>query len=118
MSEEHTQRERALEQKLAKPPVYQGLLAYFPKALAEVARVSAYGSAKHQFPYTDRGFMAPKYPIEGYADAAARHLLDRASEGEINAADGGVYHLAQVAWDALAALEKVLTEEQSSTACV
>lgn len=105
-------REKALAQKRAKPPIYQGLLAYFPRALREVAKVSRFGSEKHDTPMSEKGFLGDNYPTEGYVDAVGRHILDRAIEGEINEADGGQYHLAQVAWDALAALERVLIEKE------
>jgi hypothetical protein len=47
-----------------------------------------------------------------YQDALARHLLDRAIEGEVNAKDGDLLHRAQLAWNALADLEKFLIAEE------
>lgn len=107
-------RTQALAQKRAKPPIYQGLLAYFPRALHEVARVSSYGSVKHQFPLAEKGFLRPEYTVEGYLDASARHVLDRAVEGEVNRRDGDLLHLAQSVWDQLAALEKILIKQEKA----
>ena len=107
------ERSKALKQKKAKPPIYRGLINYFPRALTEVARVSAFGAIKHDFDLADKGFLDEAYSIEGYLDAVGRHLTDRAIEGEINHSDGDLYHLAQTVWDSLAALEKILIEKEN-----
>ena len=103
---------KALAQKHSKPPMFEGLLLYLPRALSEVAKVSAYGKDKHGFEYRDRGFLRPEYTEDMYQNAALRHLRDRITEGPINHEDGGVRHLAQAAWDTLAALEKELMRER------
>lgn len=107
-------RESALNQKKNKPPVYQGVLAYFPRAIKEVARVSQYGLEKHDLDWSDKGFLKPEYPLEMFMDAFSRHMLDLAIEGEINKADGELLHRAQVAWGALASLEKYLIEREQA----
>ncbi len=79
-------------------PVYSGVIKYFPRALSEVARVSLEGGIQHgQTPETlhwDR----PKSGDE--LDAMMRHVLDE---------DWG-----QVAWRALANLEKYLEREEQN----
>lgn len=99
-----------VSEKSAKLPVMQGVLAYFPRALKEVARVSAYGASKHAADLSEKGFLRPEYTPEMYLDAIGRHILDREIEGEINHKDGDLLHRAQLAWNALASLEKYLLE--------
>ena len=97
--------------KAGKPAIFWGLLAYFPRALAEVAKVSMFGSTKHGKPLQYKGFLSDAYPIEMFDDAIGRHLLALAQEGEVNTADGDVYHRAQIMWSAAAGLEKLLIEK-------
>ena len=94
--------------KAAKVPVTQGVFNYFPRALLEVAKVSAFGATKHSVPLAEKGFLRPEYTEEMYEDAIGRHTLALAIEGEVNAADGDLYHRAQRAWNALASLERFL----------
>ena len=94
--------------KAAKTAAFYGLLYYFPRALAEVAKVSMFGAGKHKVPLTDRGFLSDKYPLPMFDDAEVRHILARAVEGEVNKEDGNMLHRAQAAWNALAGLEKLL----------
>jgi hypothetical protein len=79
-------------------PVYTGFVAYFPRAMAAVAKVSLEGGIQHgQTPETlhwDR----PKSGDE--LDAMIRHILDK--------------DWAQVAWRAMANLEKHLEREEMS----
>lgn len=84
-------------------PVYSGVLAYFPDAIKEVARVSAVGNEQHN-PGTELHWDRAKSGDE--FDACLRHLLDRAA-GEVFDTDGQ-RHTAKAAWRALAALQKEL----------
>ena len=68
-----------------KPPIYKGVLKMFPLALVEVAKLSMIGSKKW-------GYSLSKE--KDFRDSTARHL----TKGELK----------QVAWNALAALEKDL----------
>lgn len=89
-------------------PVYSGVLAYFPDALAEVARVSKVGNDQHnpgQPLHWDRSKSRDEY------DACTRHLLDRAAGDEFDT--DGQRHMAKVAWRALAALQKEIENENS-----
>ena len=102
---------KALNEKLTKPKIWQGVLNYFPLALAEVSKVSEDGAIKHENPLPDKGFMVDRYTVLGFNDAIARHLL-ALTEGEVNEDDNGAYHRAQIAWNALASLEKILREKE------
>jgi len=95
-----------------KPSVFWGVLYYFPLALKELAKVSQFGTQKHGVPLKDRGFLGVAYPIEQFDDAAVRHMLARATEGEVNKEDGNLLHRAQQAWNSLAALEKYLRGQE------
>ncbi len=84
-------------------PIATGVLDYFPRALAEVARVSFTGNAQHN-PGTALHWDRSKSTDE--ADALIRHFLER---GKIDT--DGMRHTAKVAWRALAMLEKELEQE-------
>lgn len=88
-------------------PVYSGVMKYFPKALAEVAKVSKVGNDQHN-PGQPLHWAREKSTDE--PDALVRHLVDRASGEKFD--DDGCRHLAKVAWRALAALEKELEGEE------
>ena len=82
----------------------------FSSALTEVARVGTIGAAK----YSDYGWKSVEGGYERYQDAMLRHWL-YLQDGEIfDEGEGGTgcYHLAQVAWNALAALELYLNAEE------
>lgn len=81
-----------------KYPMATGVLSYFPKALAEIARVSFVGNEQHnpgQPLHWDRAKSADE------ADALIRHFMERGSLDK-----DGLRHSAKVAWRALALLEK------------
>jgi hypothetical protein len=92
----------AKERKAA--PVFSGVLAYFPLALAEVARVSKAGNDQHN----------PGQPLNwargksaDHADCLVRHQMEA---GTIDT--DGQRHSAKVAWRALAQLQVELEEAQ------
>jgi hypothetical protein len=81
-------------------PICTGVLDYFPKALAEVARLSKSGNDKHN----------PGQPLHwdrekstDHADCIVRHMIDRGTLDEF-----GFLHEVSVAWRALAQLEVAL----------
>jgi len=80
-------------------PVYSGFVAYFPRAMAEVAKISRAGNEQHN-PGTPLHWDRSKSGDE--KDAMMRHILE---------GDWG-----QVAWRAMANLEKEL--EQGYTKAV
>ena len=80
-------------------PIYSGVLAYFPDAIAEVARVSYAGNEKHN----------PGQPLHwarekstDHEDCIQRHTIDALQAKHPN---DHVEHLANRAWRALAALQ-------------
>lgn len=88
-----------------KSPVTRGVLQYFPRALEEVAKVSAAGAKK----YAWNGWETVPDGITRYSDALGRHLLAEAQSAYDDGPDGtGCLHAAQVAWNALARLELIL----------
>jgi hypothetical protein len=82
-------------------PITTGVLDYFPRALAYVAKVSKAGSDQHH-PGTPLHWDKPK--SADHADCIARHLIDRT---EVDPADG-LLHAGKLAWRALALLETML----------
>lgn len=90
-----------------KAPIHRGLLSYFPRACAAVARVSQYGAKK----YTWRGWETVPDGVQRYSDAGARHVMAEAL-GERYDPDSGELHQAHVAWNALAVLELKLKEKE------
>lgn len=98
-----------------KSPVFQGLLDYFPRACQAIAEVSAAGAEK----YSWKGWEKVDDGVNRYRNAAARHILYEAMEGlydETMITTNGkkILHLAQVAWNDLAALELFLREKEKN----
>ena len=84
-------------------PMADGLLDYFPAALAEVSKVSKIGNDQHN-PGQPMHWARDK--STDHANKIMRHLLDR---GKF---DGrGVRHTARLAWRALAMLQTELEQE-------
>ena len=84
-------------------PIYTGLVKYFPKALAEVARVSYIGNQQH---HPDKPLHWDRSKSTDELDALTRHLF-QAGETDTD----GMRHSAKVAWRALANLEKELEKK-------
>lgn len=80
--------------------MFDGLLAYFPNALAEVARVSKIGNDQHN-PGEPMHWARDK--SRDHANKIMRHLVDA---GKRDAR--GVLHTARLAWRALAMLQEEL----------
>lgn len=89
-----------------KSPVFQGLLDYFPRACLAVASVSAAGAAK----YAWKGWETVPDGVNRYSNARDRHVVNEAIEGKFD--PDGFRHKAQIAWNALAALELDLRSEE------
>lgn len=93
------------EEKQSKPPIISMLLQYFPNALLNVAHVSEIGAKKHG----EGSWKDAEDGVRMYQDALGRHLLFHPLD--INVEEGEfVLHGAQVAWNALAALELAIEE--------
>jgi hypothetical protein len=83
--------------------MFDGLFAYFPNALAEVARVSKIGNDQHN-PGEPMHWARGKSTDHG--NKIARHLVD------IGKKDArGVRHSARLAWRALALLQEELERD-------
>jgi hypothetical protein len=85
-------------------PMFDGLLAYFPNALAEVSRVSKIGNDQHN----------PGQPMHwargkstDHENKIVRHLIDAGKKDA-----RGVRHSARLAWRALALLQEELEREE------
>lgn len=85
-------------------PMADGLLFYFPAALAEVSRVSKIGNDQHN----------PGQPMHwargkstDHENKIMRHLLE---SGTVDS--DGVRHTAKLAWRALALLQEELEREE------
>ena len=89
-------------------PMYSGLLAYFPDALALVARNSMVGHVQHNPPNTDMYWDRNKSADE--LDAIIRHIADHSK----NPRDvDGTLHMSKVCWRALAMLQKFIEGEKN-----
>jgi len=91
-----------------KAPLAQGCLAYFAKALTEVADVSAYGANKYNVLYSAQNWRNVEGAEGRYLDALVRHVAAHAS-GDAVDSESGKRHLAHAAWNALALLELIKT---------
>lgn len=97
---EYDMEEKSVAQQRKETPVFSGVLMYFPKAIAEVARVSRAGNEQHH-PGEPLHWDRSKSTDE--LDALTRHLMEA---GTIDT--DGMRHSAKVCWRALANLEKEL----------
>jgi hypothetical protein len=87
-------------------PIGTGVLDYFPRALAEVARVSKAGNDQHN---PGQPLHWSKHKSTDHADCIVRHFIER---GTLDTADNPPQrHSAKLAWRALALLEMELEAE-------
>lgn len=89
-----------------KPPIARGCIQYFPRALTAIARVSERGARKYAW---DSWRHAPD-GLNRYSNAELRHIVAEAYEQYDP--DTHLLHAAHRAWNALAYLELVLSEQQ------
>jgi hypothetical protein len=87
------------------------MVSGFARALRELAKVTTVGARK----YTKNGWKQVDDGPARYREAMMRHTLDLAS-GEAVDKDTQCHHLAQIAWNALAALELELSGAAKLTA--
>lgn len=87
-------------------PIFEGVLAYFPDALARVAEISYMGNAKHN---PGEPLHWSRQKSSDHKDCAARHLVQSQWE-DSHPNDDEEDHLAEAAWRILAALQ--LREEK------
>lgn len=81
-------------------PIWDGVIAYFPDAWAEIAKVSVLGNKQHAL--GDKLRFARDVSTD-HLNKVMRHCLDDEA-GQYQDTDG-TYHLAKAAWRILAALQ-------------
>lgn len=95
-----------------KAPIFQGLVDYFPRAIEAVSLVSQAGADK----YAWKGWESVPDGYNRYKNAQYRHATKRAKEGywdsDFLKLGKHILHDAQEAWNALAALELFLREQE------
>lgn len=84
-------------------PMAEGLLDYFPNALAEVARLSFKATQQH---HPDAEMHWDRSKSTDHANKIVRHLIDRGKRD-----DRGERHSAMLAWRALANLQEELERD-------
>lgn len=84
-------------------PIARGVVDYFPRALAAIARVSYVANNQHN---PGQPMHWDKTKSTDHADCIARHLIERGTTD-----DDGLRHSAKLAWRALALLETELEAE-------
>jgi hypothetical protein len=87
-------------------PLAEGLLWYFPNALAAVAAVSKVGNDQHN---PGQPMHHARGKSSDHADCILRHLVDA---GTVDT--DGQRHTAKVAWRALALLQEELEREEGA----
>lgn len=90
-------------------PIFDGVVMYFPDALAAVAEVSVAGNAQHnpgEPLHWARGKSMDQY------NTVIRHMIDH-RQGNVKDTDG-TRHLAKAAWRILAALQLSIEEEHAN----
>ncbi len=92
-----------------KPPIYQGFIKYFPRAIEQVANISQFGYNKYG---TWGGWLGVDDGLNRYMDAKCRHMIDEA-KGEERAKDSKLLHAAHEAWNAMAKLELLCRESEN-----
>jgi hypothetical protein len=85
-------------------PMADGLLDYFPNALAEVARLSHAATQQH---HPDQPMHWDRSKSTDHRNKIIRHLVDA---GGLD--DKGMRHSAMVAWRALALLQEELERDE------
>lgn len=75
-------------------------------ALLEVAKVGTFGARK----YTENGWKQVPNGVNRYRSAAYRHLLSN----DFLDNDSNLPHLAQAAWNCLAALELIISSKENT----
>lgn len=101
---------------LGKAPIFDGVLQYFPRALTKVAELSLWGATR----YTWEGWRSVPDAFKRYSNAMGRHILKEKTEGlyDLDALNdphhpAEILHATQVAWNALARLEKLMEEYEA-----
>lgn len=102
-----TSETKAMLQKRAKPQLYRGFVARFPRAIEAVARVSEFGAIKHEVEMGDMSYLYTPGAEVLYLEAELRHMVAEATEGMMDP-ESLMLHKAHKAWNAMADLEKAI----------
>ena len=94
-----------------KAPVAQGGFMYFPRALMALSQCSEYGKKKYGTEYNERNFLKVEGGHGRYTDGMLRHLAGEVTDGGGIDPETGYPHIYATAWNALARLECLLTEQ-------
>lgn len=94
-------------------PLYSGPLKYFPKALAEVARVCKVGNDKHN---PGQPLHHARGKSNDHADCILRHLVDMSENfgAGVGRDENGIPQVAYVAWRALALAQEWLEKNEGA----
>jgi hypothetical protein len=87
-------------------PMFDGLLAYFPAALAYVSKVSKVGNEKHN---PGEPMHHARGKSTDHENKIVRHLIDAHTKDR-----DGIWHAGYVAWRALALLQELLEREEGA----
>ncbi len=90
-----------------KVPIFRGMLVQFPRAMEAIAAQSAHGATK----YSWENWRRVPDGFDRYSDAMVRHLVAEA-KGEVLDPHSGLPHAWATAWNALARLELLLTDQE------
>lgn len=93
-------------------PIFSGVLMYFPDAIAAVADVSKKGNDQHN---PGQPLHWAREKSSDHLDCVSRHLIDAGPDGSGKDEVTDVYHLAQVAWRALAQLQLVIEAKDAAS---
>jgi hypothetical protein len=88
----------------AEYPIFDGFLAYFPNATAEVARLSYKATQQH---HPEAGMHWDRSKSTDHLNKIGRHIIDA---GKLD--DNGLRHSVMLAWRAMANLQEELEREQ------
>ena len=94
------------DQQRKSTPIFDGVLAYFPDAIAEVANCSRVANEQHN---AGQPMHWNKSASADELGSLTRHLVDIARGEEMD--DDGILHRAKIAWRALASLQRYLDGE-------
>lgn len=92
-----------------KVPLFRGLFVQFPRAMEAVATQSAFGANK----YSWGNWRNVDNGIDRYTNAMVRHLLAEAAS-QVYDDDSGLPHAYATAWNALARLELMMSDNGRS----
>lgn len=91
-----------------KPPVYQGVIRYFPRALEEIAVISAAGTAAPGHVWD--GWKTVTDGFTRYSDAMGRHQLQEVQIDPSKEPQAFITAVATVGWNDLARLEHLIQD--------